>query len=1441
MELSSYVLSSLSLSSDNLYGDYYPSEPVQNMSDKQGFEMDAAGTVPDQHEPYPENISHRFEDDHSQYSFQQQQYEHQQHQQSDHALEDEDIRHDDFARSDDLVQSSGDYHGNGELDDLPANFARSNQEVPQIEDEPRSFEDYSGDSAEHLVDNRGEIPYGENEAQMMQEDQQVVPGSNAFDDERPIMGIHNNPFLPQDESPERQDMPQDFGAVPQQQQDNSDEEDDTIDEVHPAEAEHGYDRLEEEPHMNDISGDIDAEDADIEMDPIDNVEFQEEQQPQEMEFPDQSRALHNEPSHELDATENDLVSGGFNPTTLEEPLQAATAGPGVESCAATVPEDDFGPDDVEERMTSEVAGAEESGVPTQMMLDDQEDDEDKENAAPQREQMLQPERMEQVESEAPGAANYEGALHEQTGMKDDDDDEEDDVSQVGLKDDNQSSTAAADFGGLDNPAFAEDDNRKLDQITEFEDVDARKVQEAHDEQITSELEKHEETQSNDEERFADDTESEPVSEQFSSQAFTSELESTPNTPGFVDNLSELASPAEVIPQPLPSPPEPRDGISPFDPLEDRDSPYDKCKENEDSEYSSEFTRDDPITSGAAERDESGFQHDDAGILPATSAGHEAAVGYPSEARTDELMGFGAGDGGAVSTSLLQDSTTAGGAADFLTGEVEGETTFGVDGTAATTLTETTAPSAEIINTGGQENAGFLNSDDEEDEEEEEEDVSQLMDQGFGEAADATTTTTTTTTEEASDELTGAGMEQEAATDNALMSMSMEGSFYDDGGDVIGGGDDQGRQHGGGAGMNHLSNSMFHPDPITEESASQPSSYDQRMDGFLSSQTDDQNFSQDLMQTSTDVADNILGDKETEQQLGTEQHAGANLLGDVPVTTAQEHSSSEAATFEGLGDDTKQQEEDAAAEEEAKLRQMEEQLRIEEEQLRQEEELRRQEEELRRQEEEKQRQEKEQRELEEQQRLQEEQLRREEEERLRQEEDERLRQEEERLRQEEERLRQEEEEERLRQEQERLAQEEERLRKEEEEQRQLEAERLKQEEEERRRQEEEAEKLRLEAERQQQQQEEEEKRRLEEEQLRQEEEIKRRLEEEQRRQEEEERQKLEEEERQRLEEEQKRLQEEEQERARQEELAKASASVDQVSGDLPPTETSAEAPAQPDDSSSVDAPIKAEEQPAAASAPETTAEAAPAAAVAAAVPAVAAAAAASPEKKMTAKSATKTSTTTPAKKSATPASKAASAKTTTSATKTTAKTTTKTTTNGRPPSATTKKTETTKTLPSSASAASKKPFDNRPITALERKAASAKPTPTTSATRPTSASKSNAPLPSYAQPITPRKPREAKVLSPEEKKKATTGRTPSATARTTRPQSATTTTTPRTTSATTKSGTSSGSTSPTKTPTTARPKSSPTKLSNGTSSDTKPFTVSTKQGLLSSLSFNALQF
>ncbi|KAK3796622.1 hypothetical protein RRG08_008376 [Elysia crispata] len=1444
---------------NDLHSDYYGSEPAQAMSHKPGFETVPSGLPSDLRDPLMEHTNYDYEDDDSQHDFQQQQqqeFELQQHQQyqSYHDPEDELGSHNEFTGSG-MIHDSGDYYGNRDAEDLPANFARGNQEVPQAEDEPRSLEDQFGGVQQSLGYNPGEFPHEEDETNMAHGDQQVVPASNIYDDERPIMGSYNKPYEPKDDSPQEQEMPQDFGAAPlqQQQQNSDDEEDDTIDEVHPAEAGHNYDRLEEEPHINDVAGDIDAEDADIEMDPIDNVQFEERQDIQEMEFPaDPSRAACNS-SHPLDRDESDLVSGGFHPSTFEEPIQASTAAPGVESCAEIVPEDDFGPNDVEERMMSHVVGGVESGVPIQMMLDDQEDDEDKENAAPQKEVLLHSQRTEHVES---GASVISGQEVQEDPLRDEESieeaekvkgeyEDEEDVSEASLKDD-VDPARAVDMAGLDNPAFAEDetrnvlDNRKLDQISEFEDVEKEKAQDTQDDPVMGEWTKQEEAefeQTNDEDRSVEDSELGPQSEQFSSQEVTSELESTPKSLGFVDNLSELASPAEVIPQPLPSPPEPREGISPYDALDDRDSPYEKYKENESDAYTDEYTREEPTTDGAAEREESGFD-ESAGVLPAAPVG-QGEAGFPSCAGAGEMSGFEQGDTGAGSTSLLQDSSTAGGAADFLTGEIEGETTFGVDGTAATTLTETTAPTAEIINTRGQENAGFLNSEDEEDEdEEEEEDVSQLMDQGIGEAGDATntTTTTTTTTEEASDELTGTGMEQEAATDNALMSMSMEGSFYDDGGDVIGA-DDQGRQHGGGAGMNHLSNSMYHPDPITEESASQPSSYDQRMDGFLSSQTDDQNFSQDLMQRSTDVADNILGEKEMEQQ-----QSG------VAVTTAQEYSSTEAAAFDGVSDVTQQQEKD----EEESLRQMEEQLRLEEEQLRQEEELQRQEEEKRRQEED-------QRKLEEEQRLEEERLRQEEElrrqeeeERLRLEEDERLRQEEEKLRQEEEKLRQEEEEkmrqeqERLRQEEEdrlrqeeedrlrqeeeeRLRQEEERLRQEEE-QRMLEEERLKQEEIERKKQEEEEEERRLEAERQQQQQEEEERRRLEEEQRLQEEEERQRAEEEQKRLQEEEQKRLQEEE-------QKRLQEEEQERARQEELAKASASEDLVA---PVTEAPAEAPVQPDDSSSVDAPAKVEDQPAAAAAPSAVAAAAPAAAVATTAAVVAAAAAASPEKKTTAKSAAKTSAsaTSATKKSATPASKAASAKTTTSATKSPTKTPTKPTTNGRPASATAKKTDTPKTPASSAAQASKKPFDNRPITALERKAAAAKPTPTTSATRPTSASKSNAPLPSYAQPITPRKPREAKVLSPEEKKKATTGRTPSATARASKPQTATTSSTTRATSATststtrassatTRSATSSGSTSPTKTSTAARPKSSPTKLSNGTASDTKTFTVSTK--------------
>ncbi|CAG5119361.1 unnamed protein product, partial [Candidula unifasciata] len=94
---------------------------------------------------------------------------------------------------------------------------------------------------------------------------------------------------------------------------------------------------------------------------------------------------------------------------------------------------------------------------------------------------------------------------------------------------------------------------------------------------------------------------------------------------YVDNLSELASP-DIIPQPLPSPPEPKD-MSPFDPLAPSDTPS-PCHEH----------------NGGI--DQHGAPFESTGVI------------IPEE----------------------------NGAADFLTSvEVEGETRFGVDGTAVTSV------------------------------------------------------------------------------------------------------------------------------------------------------------------------------------------------------------------------------------------------------------------------------------------------------------------------------------------------------------------------------------------------------------------------------------------------------------------------------------------------------------------------------------------------------------------------------------------------------------------------------------------------------------------------------------------------------------------------------------------------------------------------------------
>ncbi|KAK0050058.1 microtubule-associated protein 2-like isoform X1 [Biomphalaria pfeifferi] len=176
---------------------------------------------------------------------------------------------------------------------------------------------------------------------------------------------------------------------------------------------------------------------------------------------------------------------------------------------------------------------------------------------------------------------------------------------------------------------------------------------------------------------------------------------------------------------------------------------------------------------------------------------------------------------------------------------------------------------------------------------------------------------------------------------------------------------------------------------------------------------------------------------------------------------------------------------------------------------------------------------------------------------------------------------------------------------------------------------------------------------------------------------------------------------------------------------------------------------------------------------------------------------------------------AGAKTSTTTTTTKAVKETKTT-NGKPASA--KKIEVSTTTVTKTT--SKKPTDSRPASAATtEKKSPAKPavsSPTKSA-----APKATGPLPSYAQPITPRKPREAKPSSPEEKKKTPTPRTPSASARTPKTQSLTTTASSTTTTTITKTTvrTTSAAASTTTTSRTAqlaRPKSSPTKLTNGTS-------------------------
>ncbi|XP_055859675.1 microtubule-associated protein 2-like isoform X3 [Biomphalaria glabrata] len=164
---------------------------------------------------------------------------------------------------------------------------------------------------------------------------------------------------------------------------------------------------------------------------------------------------------------------------------------------------------------------------------------------------------------------------------------------------------------------------------------------------------------------------------------------------FADNVSEVTSP-DTVPQPLPSPPEPKD-MSPFDPNAPSDSPS-PCHEN---------------------------------------------LGQHGDTADENNTG------------------------DFLAGEVEGETKFGVDGTAITST-----------NT---RNGTFIHSEDEEEEETEEE--SQQLDQGC--VTNTGNTETETSVDDRSGEYAGHAME---SNDNALMSMSMEGSFYDDGGELIGGED-----------------------------------------------------------------------------------------------------------------------------------------------------------------------------------------------------------------------------------------------------------------------------------------------------------------------------------------------------------------------------------------------------------------------------------------------------------------------------------------------------------------------------------------------------------------------------------------------------------------------------------------------------------------------------
>ncbi|BFZ06500.1 hypothetical protein BsWGS_09539 [Bradybaena similaris] len=227
---------------------------------------------------------------------------------------------------------------------------------------------------------------------------------------------------------------------------------------------------------------------------------------------------------------------------------------------------------------------------------------------------------------------------------------------------------------------------------------------------------------------------------FSSRIDSSIMSSEYEDRSYVDNLSELASP-DIIPQPLPSPPEPKD-MSSFDPMAHSDTPS-PCHEHN------------------GDIGQHGAVYDQAGVV-------------------------------------ISDENCA---PDFLASvEVEGETKFGVDGTAVTS-------------TG--QNDAFLHSD----EEDEDDDVSQNLDQG------GFTTTGTTETETSNDDRSGdfssRVFEQAENNDNALMSMSMEGSFYDDGGDLMGGDDRKNQQ------QTHLYEDGY----ITEES-SQHDSYEPKQEHFV---------------------------------------------------------------------------------------------------------------------------------------------------------------------------------------------------------------------------------------------------------------------------------------------------------------------------------------------------------------------------------------------------------------------------------------------------------------------------------------------------------------------------------------------------------------------------------------------------------------------------------